>query len=132
MLDYSSLWKNLLNGKALLKWFVYDTPGGTAVYLTVKLNTVYNRASNQHTFKGSPLLIGSTVKLNLDSLLVEGLVTHIEGAPDPRTKIPLLIKAQVIRENPTYPESSGERSFIADALSVGDKVTDNQQALLYC
>ena len=55
-----------------------------AVYATVKLKTVYNRSSNTYTFQGKPVLIGSTIKLYLDRLLVEGHITHIEGAQETR------------------------------------------------
>lgn len=105
----------------------YDTGSAIkAVYLTTRLRAVYSRASNQHTFKGTPLSIGSPVRLNLDRLLVEGLVTHVEGVKDPRVRENLIVEAQVREETPTFPEASGTREYIADALKVGDEVKDSR------
>lgn len=105
----------------------YDTsPARKAVYLTVSLNTVYNRASNQYAYRGKPVLIGSTLKLYLDNLLVEGLVTAAEGAKDPRQKVVLLVESQVRDETPVYPETSGTKPYIADALSEGEEIKDDQ------
>lgn len=105
----------------------YDTsPARKAVYLTIKLNTVYNRASNQYTYRGKPMLVGSTLKLYLDNLLVEGLVTAAEGAKDPRQKVMLRVESQIRDETPVYPETSGTKPYVADALSEGQEIKDDQ------
>jgi len=105
----------------------YDTlPSRKAVYLTTKVKAVYNRASNQYTFKGKALLIGSPIKLNLGRLLVEGLVTGIEGVSDPREKQTLLVEAQIREETPTYPDSNGTRDYVADAIHIGDEIKDDR------
>lgn len=96
------------------------------VYVTVRLGTVYNRASNQHTFRGKPVLIGSIIKLNLDDLVVEGLVTHIMGANDEREKKTLVIKAQLREENSTFLETSGLPEFLASVLEIGQEIKDDQ------
>jgi len=111
----------------VLSIYSYDTlPSRRAVYLTLKLKAVYNRASNQYTFKGLPILIGSTIKLNLDSLYVEGLVTNLEGVKDIREKVTLKVDAQVREETPVYPDTSGAKDYIANVLEVGDEVKDGQ------
>lgn len=105
----------------------YDTsPARKAAYLTVRLNTVYNRASNQYTYRGKPILIGSNLKLYLDNLQVEGLITAVEGAKDPRQKVVLLVESQIRDETPVYPETSGTKPYIADALSEGQEIKDDQ------
>lgn len=110
----------------------YDTsPVKRSVYLTVRLNSVYNRASNQYTYKGSPLLIGSIINLNLDRLKVQGLVTFLEGVPDPRTKIKLKVTAVALEENPTFPETSGIKPYLANAIHVGDEFRDSQNQLIF-
>jgi len=105
----------------------YDTsPDKKAVYVTVKLSTVYSRASNQYTFKGTPLLIGSTVKLNLDRILVEGLITHIEGVTDPRESVTLKVTAQLMQENPIiFPDTYGVPDYLASNLVNGQKITNS-------
>jgi len=106
----------------------YDTqPSRKAVYVTTKLNTVFSKSSNQYTFKGRPLLIGSTVKLNLDRLLVEGLITHVEGVKDARVKETIIVEAQIREETPTFPETSGTRDYIAQALIIGEEIKDSQE-----
>jgi len=97
-----------------------------AVYLTIKLKSVYSRASDQYTYKGLPVLVGAPIRIYLDRVLVEGLVTSIEGVKDPREKATLLVDVQIKEEIPTYPETSGTEQYVADALSVGQKITDDQ------
>lgn len=105
----------------------YDTsPARKAVYLNVRLRTVYNRASNQNYYKGKAVLVGSTIKLYLDSLQVDGLITHVEGAKDLRQKITLILETQVRDETPVYPETSGTKPYIADALAEGQEIKDDQ------
>jgi hypothetical protein len=104
----------------------HSSPEKKAVYLTVKLRAVYNRASNQHTYNGLNLLIGSPIKLNLDHMLVEGLVTHIDGVKDPRNNAKLIVTTQLKRDNPVYTGTSGVEPHIANALNVGDVVQDNR------
>ncbi|MFZ5845014.1 MAG: DUF4330 family protein, partial [Patescibacteria group bacterium] len=105
----------------------YNTfPGRQAAYLTVKLRATYNRGSNQYIYRGKPVLIGNTIKLFLDNVLAEGLITHIEGVPDPRQKTSLTVQVQLREETPVYPETSGTRPYVAEAIKAGDQIVDNQ------
>ncbi len=97
-----------------------------AVYLKTRIKAVYSRSSNQYTYKGLPVLIGSQIRMYLDRVLVEGLVTGIEGVVDPRENKTLLVEAQIKEESLTYQETSGTDDYIAQALSVGQKITDDQ------
>src|SRR3989344_4595520 len=109
----------------------YDTrPSRKAVYLTVRVNAVYSRSSGNYTFKGRPLLVGSTIKLNLDNLFVEGLVTHIDGARDSREKVKLIVEARVKNETAVYPETSGTSPYIAEALTIGQEIKDSQNNII--
>jgi len=104
----------------------YDTlPSRKAVYLTLSIRAVYNRASNQYTFKGKPLVVGSPIKLYLDRLLVEGLVTSVEGVNDPRERQELIVEAKLKEENPSFLETSGVENYIAEALTVGQRIMDS-------
>lgn len=105
----------------------YDTsPTHKDIYLFFKLKTVYNRASNQYTYKGKPVLVGSTIRLYLERLLVDGLVTYVEGIKDPRENKTLIVEAQVREETPVFSETAGVREYIATAIQAGDEIRDNQ------
>lgn len=111
----------------VLKVYSYDTsPTRRAVYLTTKLKVVYNRASDQYTYKGYPVLVGSTLRLYLDRMLVDGLITHVEGMRDPRERKTLIVKTQVREETSVFPETAGTKDYIANALLVGDEIKDGQ------
>ena len=114
-------------GAEVISIYSYDTyPSRKAVYLTTNLRAVYNRASNQYTFKGVPLSVGSKIRLNMDRLLVEGLVTHIEGLSDKREGVKLLVEAKLKNENSTYLETSGVEPYVADAIEKGQEIKDSQ------
>ena len=105
----------------------YDIwPSQKAVYLTIELKTVYSRSTDQYTYKGLAVLIGSPIKLYLDRVFVEGLVTHIDGVKDPREKKAIIAEAQLREESPTFSETSGIKQYLADALSIGQKIYDDQ------
>jgi hypothetical protein len=105
----------------------YDsTPKNKNVYLTVRLKTTYNRASNQYVYRGKPVLIGSTIRLYLDSVLVDGLVTYVEGVRDPRIVKSVVVEAKLYEENQVYQETSGVWPYVADAIQEGATVTDNE------
>lgn len=113
------------NVEVLSVYSYNTTPETKAVYLTLKLKGVFSRAQNQHTYKGNPVLIGHPIKIFLDSLLVEGLVTQMEGIQDPRKKQDLTVQVKIVEENPTFPESSGVDEHVAEAIKVGDEIMDN-------
>lgn len=104
----------------------YDTANTKAVYATTRILAVYNRNSNQYTFRGKPLLIGSTIRLYLDRVLVDGLITYVEGVKDPRIKKRLVVEAQLINETNVFPEISGVKQYIADAIAEGQEIKDSQ------
>lgn len=114
-------------GAEVVSVYSYNSAINTkAVYLTVNLRAVYNRATNQYTFKGFPLSIGSQVRLNLDNLFVDGLVTHVDGVEDPRKKVKLLVETKIVEESSVYPETSGTSESIANGINVDDQVKDSQ------
>ena len=109
----------------ILDIYSYDkTQTRKTVYLTLRLNAVYNKASDSYTYKGVPVLAGSKIKLNLDNLYVEGLVLNVGGQKKPRDII--TVEAQIREENSTFLETSGTKAYLADAIKVGDEVKDNK------
>lgn len=115
----------------IIDTFTFDTASNTkTVYLTIKLKAVYNRASDTYNYKGMGVLVGSTIKLNLNEVLIEGLITNVEGVPDNRQKTTIIVKAKLKDENSTYLETSGVDPYIADAVNIGDKMLDNHGNLM--
>src|SRR3990172_5929258 len=115
-----------VNAEVLGVHSYYTYPPKEAVYLTIRLKAVYSRSSTQYTYKGLPVVVGTTIRMYLDRVFVDGLVTHIDGIKDPREQKILIVEVQVREENPTFLESSGTEEYIADALTVGQKIRDDQ------
>jgi len=111
----------------LLDIFSYEKmPDRITVYLTTKLKVVYNKASDTYTYKGTPVLIGSKIKVNFDNLFVEGLITDIEGVADRRERRLITVEAQIREENATYLGTSGTKAYVADAIKMGEEIKDNK------
>lgn len=111
----------------VLNVYSYDSvPNRKTVYLTVKLNVIYNRASNSYTYKGIPVLIGSDIKLVLDRVYAQGVVTDMEGLTGGRVTKKLILETQLREETGVYLETSGTKAYIAEAINVGDEVKDNK------
>src|SRR3989304_6557842 len=84
----------------VLDIFSYDVkPNKKAVYLKLRVRGVYSKASNQYTYKGKPVLVGQPIRLNMGGVLVEGLITDMEGGLDPREKVTLRLEAKIWNES---------------------------------
>lgn len=104
----------------------YDTePAKKAVYLTLKLKTVFTPGERQYTYKGKNVLIGSTISLFLDQVFVEGLITDIEEFKKPYPQVKLIVNAKIIKQDPTFPETTGVDPYIAAAINQGDQIKDS-------
>jgi hypothetical protein len=115
----------------VLNVYSYDTgPNNKKVYIEVKLNSVYNSASRTYTYKGVPVLVGSTIKLNLDNVYAEGLITEVQGFPNDTQKQYIKISARVGDEETTFLGTSATKTYIADAINIGDVVKDNYGQVL--
>lgn len=115
----------------VLDVFSYNkTQTRKTVYLTVNLNVTYNPSSNTYTYKGVPVLVGSSIKLNLDRTYVNGLITSVEGYPKIAERKSIVVEAQIREENSTFLETAGTKSYIADAIKIGDEVKDNNGTTL--
>jgi len=96
-----------------------------AVYLNLKLKANYNKRSQNYTYKGKPLLVGNPIKVELEGIIAEGLVTAIEGIPDTRKEVEIVVKSQVVDYNLIFPETIGIQPFLANAIRVDDRVKDS-------
>jgi hypothetical protein len=101
-----------------------------AVFLTVKVKAVYSKSSDTYSYKGLPILVGATMKMYLDDVLTEGLVVGVQGLKDPRRQANITVEAILKDENQTYLGTSGEDTYVADAIKVGQKVFDDQGNVL--
>lgn len=106
------------------------TPDYNRVYIKVKLNCVYNKATNSCAYKGVSVLVGSIIKLNLDKVYAEGIVTEVQGFPTHTTKQIIRVEAQIREANLNYPGTAGTKSYLADAIQIGDTVKDNNDLTL--
>lgn len=107
-------------------WTYRKSAQTDSVYLTVKLLATYNKSSGQYVYRGKTLAIGSTVRMFLGGVLVDGLITNIEGVKDARERETITVEAEVKEETSVYPETSGTRPSVAEALTIGQEVTDNK------
>lgn len=115
----------------ILDVYLYDVTSTHAkVYLNTQLRVIYNKASDTYTYNGMPVLIGSTIKLNFKDVYAEGLITDIEGANNNIQKQTVTVEAQIREENPVYMGTSGTKTYIANAVNVGDTVKDNNGNVL--
>lgn len=110
----------------VLNVYSYDrTATNKNVYLEVRLKTVYVRSTDSYTYKGSPVLVGSTIKLNLDKAYAEGIISNIEGSYNDLSKRKIIVEAQLREENSTFLGTAGTKEYVADAIKVGDVVKDS-------
>lgn len=104
----------------------YNTaPNKKAVYLTLDLKVDYSLASGKFSYEGKPLVIGAPIKVEFQDLLVEGLVTYVEGVVDEKRTREVLVETQIMRDSEVFPETNGVPAYIAEALDVGDVVKDS-------
>lgn len=115
----------------ILDIYSYDvTSTHTKVYLNTELRVIYNKASDTYTYNGTPVLIGSTIKLNFKDIYAEGLVTNIEGVGKSVEKGTVTVDTQIREDNPVYSGTSGTKPYVANAVNAGDTVRDNNGNVL--
>lgn len=104
----------------------FEKEAKKALFLTVKLTTIYSPRSDQHTFKGKPVLIGEIVRLQLNPYLTEGVIVGIEGVDDTREKEEIIIEALLNDYKVFDTEIDGVPPHIVDTIKVGDSIKDSQ------
>jgi len=100
-------------------------PNVRDVYLTAKLRVVYNKGSRQYTYKGLPVLIGTTVKLNLDNFLVKGMIVYTNKLEIKGHKQKITVDTAILNNYTSLYETEGITKFLADAIKVGDEFKDS-------
>lgn len=94
------------------------------IHLSVTLKALYSLSNRQYTYNGKNVLIGSTIELLLDNLLVKGLIIDIEGLTKTNSK-KIFAQAQIRNLNPVFPQTEGVPSDIAESIKEGDIMKDS-------
>lgn len=102
------------------------TPNNATVYLQTKLKTTYTKSNDQHSYKGTPVLVGSQLTLYLDSVSIDALVTSVGGKSNNIVKKTIIAEGKMINQNSTFLETNGIDQYIADTITVGDMEVDSQ------
>lgn len=106
------------------------TPNNATVYLQTKLKTTYTKSSDQYSYKGTPVLVGSQLTLYLDSVSIDALVTNVDGKNNNVVKKTIVAEGKMINQNSTFLETNGIDQYIADAINVGDVEVDSQNEVV--
>lgn len=101
-------------------------PAKKTVYLTVRIRSKLNKKSGKYTYKGTELITGEVLRINFGSVLVNGLITDVEGQKDNYPTVFAKVKFRVKNNNPVFPNTTGVDQYVADALYIGNRVLDSQ------
>lgn len=121
-----------VNAQVADVYFYDTTPTNKAVYLTIKLRTTYNNRSREYKYKGTTVAVGEGLRINLEKILVEGLIVEVEGLENPYEEVYFQVKARLM-ENTTssvFSETTGVEPFVAESIKIGDKVFDSSGKLM--
>lgn len=112
-----------------------ETPFVTkkTVYVTLRLRASYNSKSDQYRYQGTTLQVGEWVRLNIQSVIINGLIVRVP-ADEKEEPVWVTVKAQVKSDGPfifePFSETTGVDKAIADAIVVGDTAKDSSGAVL--
>ncbi len=96
------------------------------LYLKVNLRTYFDSRKKQYNYKNQSLSIGKPITLELSGILVQGLVTDIDGSMQDKKMVEKIVEARLVNISDIFPETLGVQPWIADALSEGKEVKDNK------
>lgn len=101
-------------------------PNKNMLFITLKIRAVYSKSTNSYVFNSRPVQIGNTIRISPGNILIDGLITNIEGIPDSRIRKTVRANAQMIYETAAYPSSYGVYPYLAESIEVGDEVKDSK------
>lgn len=102
----------------------YSADQRSVVHLIVALKAVYSLSNHQYTYRGKNVLIGSTIELPLNNLLIKGLIIDIEGSTKTNSKR-IFAQAQIKQLDPAFPQTEGVPSYVAESIQQGDIMKDS-------
>jgi len=102
------------------------------VYLTVKLDTVYNPRNNSYSYGGKKIIFGESLNFFFSKVKVRGLVVDFPGFMDMQNVVEkdITVKTQLKRNYPNFADTYGVPEYLANAVKVGDEVRDSRGRLL--
>lgn len=95
------------------------------IFIVLKLEATYNKRSNQYSYKGLPLLMGSYQKIELGGNSIRGMVQDLSLDPPVRKMKSFRVKVELEAENNRSAftnaniEYRGIDNFLADPIKVG-------------
>jgi len=96
----------------------------SVVHLMITLNAVYSLSNRIYTYDGKNVLVGSTIEIPFDNLLVKGLIIDTDDLNKTKLK-KILAKAQIRELDTTFPQTEGVPSYIAESIQQGDIMKDS-------
>ncbi len=102
-----------------------------AVYVTIRVRSVYNKTSNQYLYNGIPVLIGELQTFKLGGVSIQGVVIDVSASSVEPEKKSFIVKGVLetqYNEDIKYPLNirfKGIRTFLADNVKKGMVVKDN-------
>ncbi|MCL4338889.1 DUF4330 domain-containing protein [Patescibacteria group bacterium] len=101
----------------------YETNGNyKETYIKLHLNTLYNKNQHKYTYASKDLTIGGPISVKPNGILIEGVVTAIQGISDNRKKVHKKVLLQMVG-GPDY-ITNGVEPWIADSINIGDITKD--------
>lgn len=132
---YAGLFKNGMSKKdafgrvtaEITDVYSYDTgPTLKAVYLTLKLKTVYSKSNNEYKYEGTTVAVGEGLRIALNKLLVEGLITRVEGMERLGKDKEVRVETVLDYSNFIYQEVEGVKKYFADAIIIGEEIKNSR------
>lgn len=105
----------------------YQLGGGrTRTDLILNLKTEVDRRKRKLKFNHRPLEVGGPIDLTMGSIGTRGVITYIEGMPDPRVFEEKIVEARLVDRTTVFPETLGVQPWIAEVIKIGDQMRDSQ------
>jgi len=101
-------------------------PSKKALYITMDVATTYNSRTGEYKFRGTTLAVGEAFRISLGNLLVQGLITDIEGLDNPYQEREVLVETVLQETYQPFAETTGVDDFIVEAINEGDQVFDSE------
>lgn len=99
-------------------------PNKKVAFLTLKIKAIYSKTTSSYVFNSKPVVVGNTIRVKPGNILIEGIITHIEGIKEKRVEKKLKVETRVVNDSPAYPNTSGIYPFLVEAVHVGDEIKD--------
>jgi len=95
------------------------------VFIKLRIRSVYNKSKNQHSYKGKPLLVGSSIRVEFQNNIIDGIIVESDRLQSPYQEKTMFIRVKLIYLNAVYKETEGSPAYIANAINIGDSMQDS-------